>query len=59
MNVKGCQRKEQVQNKMCATTKQRMEEKKQAVKSGKAWSSLFLTLNHDRSTLRKTLRLQT
>lgn len=36
-----------------------MKEKKQAVKSGEAWSNLFLTLNHDRSTLQKMLRLQT
>lgn len=33
-----------------------MTEKKQAVQSGEALSTLFLTLNHDRSTLQKILR---
>lgn len=34
-----------------------MKETKQAVESGEAWSNLFLTLNHDRSTLQK-MRLE-
>lgn len=34
-----------------------MKEKKEAVEFGKAWSNLFLTLNHERNTLQKTQRL--
>lgn len=59
----GCERMPEKgkgsKQKMCATNEQWMEESKQAVKSGKAWSRLFLTLNQDRSTLWKRLRLQT
>lgn len=57
MECERMQEREKLQIWMCAS-EQGMEETKQAVKSAKAQSSLFLTLNRNRST-ESRLKVQT